>query len=275
LPTIELNENAPIGHTLINLRDTLLLHRDILEHLEQHNNKYHFKFEFIDTKSIASSSSYFLLDSHTGIIQTLKVLDVEHWCNSGDELTIFKCTNNICGPIHFRIKASLASSPSSSISLYVYHIYFDVYIKDLNEHEPEFVDGNQTVQFNVSEEIAPIKLPLGVRVAHDLDCADRFSLISYKIVWPQINTNTNKNKNTIKSEEINVKVVHDAELDLLFLVVQEPFDRELVEFVEFEVIRGKKICKVCKIITDCYESSLFCSFVKRKKHFNVFHVCSS
>ena len=217
-PSIELNENVPIGHTLVNLYESLLLQRDIALELDTH-----FRFEFLDSHDDQTFlSTYFLLDSHTGIIQTLKSLDAEHWCHRDD--LAWSCTNDKCGPLHFRIKATTTKT-NSTLVVVTYHIYFDVFIKDANEYEPEFVDGNQTVQFNVSEEISPIKLPLGVRLARDLDCADRVSLVSYKIIWPTAESKSSS----------NVKVVHDVELDLLFLVVQESFDREQVEYVEFDV----------------------------------------
>jgi len=241
LPSIELKENTPIGHLLVNLRDSLQIEPQ----------QFHFKFEFLDNHQSPSSQSnndqqesspsiksgifnaYFLLDIHTGIIQTAKVLDAQHWCdlfmsNSQSQQPCSTSTN-MCGPIQFRVKAS--SSLTNPVAV-VYHIHFDVYIKDTNEHAPEFVDGNQTVQFNVSEEIAPIKLALGVRVAQDHDCADRSFTSSSSFAMSPISYII---KSTMPSINDMIQVVYDADLALLFLLVQEPFDRERVDYVEFEV----------------------------------------
>jgi hypothetical protein len=239
LPSIELKENTPIGHLLINLRDSLQIE-------PQH---IHFKFEFLDNHPSLSSSSqsnndqpiksvifntYFLLDSHTGIIQTAKVLDAEHWCDlfmsNSQSMQPCSTSTNMCGPIQFRVKASSLTNHGAV----VYHIHFDVYIKDTNEHAPEFVDGNQTVQFNVSEEIAPIKLALGVRVAQDHDCADRsFTSSSSSFALSPLSYIIKSAMPSIFNDMI--QVVYDADLALLFLLVQEPFDRERVDYIEFEV----------------------------------------
>ena len=42
-------------------------------------------------------------------------------------------------------------------------------------------------------------------------------------------------KSTMPSINDMIQVVYDADLALLFLLVQEPFDRERVDYVEFEV----------------------------------------
>ena len=123
LPPIELNENVPIGHTLVNLHESLLHQRDATLELDTH----HFRFEFLNSND-EQQTTYFLLDSHTGIIQTLKSLDAEHWCHRDD--LAWSCINDKCGPLHFRIKATTTTTTTNTkinSTLATYHIYFDVF----------------------------------------------------------------------------------------------------------------------------------------------------
>ena len=145
--------------------------------------------------------SYFILDIYTGTIQTSKLLDLENFC----DLNICKnrafkvlnssssqhngAVNNIGAQqqqnclIEFKIKASRfayntansTTANGSSAASIVYHISFDLIIRDENEFRPEFLNrhsSQEPVRFNVSEEFAPIKLAVG-SVAYDNDCNDR------------------------------------------------------------------------------------------------------
>ena len=66
----------------------------------------------------------------------------------------------------------------------VYHITFDLILIDINEYRPEFF-RKDPLYFNVSEEFAPIKLPIG-SVAYDNDCNDRGRLF-YEVKVVKIN----------------------------------------------------------------------------------------
>lgn len=67
----------------------------------------------------------------------------------------------------------------------VYHITFDLILIDINEFKPEFLRKEQPLVFNVSEEFAPIKLPIG-SVAYDNDCNDRGRLF-YEVRVVKVN----------------------------------------------------------------------------------------
>ena len=90
LPTIELSENVPIGRTVINLRESLATVAD-----------QHFTFEFLPSQEHENEehdvTKYFLLDSHTGLIQTAKSLDAESLC-------MCHIQNEKCS-LSFRVKA--------------------------------------------------------------------------------------------------------------------------------------------------------------------------
>ena len=101
-------------------------------------------------------------------------------------------------------------------------IHFDVILTDVNEHRPEFLLATTfTYVFNVSEEIAPIKLSIG-SVAYDHDCSDRSPHTIAYIVEPAAFSSY-------------IKIVQDPDFALLFLLIEKAIDRELVDYIELSV----------------------------------------
>jgi hypothetical protein len=167
--------------------------------------------------------------------------------------------------IHRNSSSSGSGSSSSAMRDSVYHISFDLIIKDLNEYKPQF-EPRPPLKFNVTEEIYPIRLPLG-SVAYDNDCTDRGSLV-YKVnvlrvnnkpyavggetanividaeakANSNVNFNSNINPNGSLSSSVGqasvlgLSAVADQDQTLLFLHIDKPFDRELIQSVELEVI---------------------------------------
>lgn len=164
-------------------------------------------------------NSFFILDVYAGTIHTSKLLDLENFCdlslcknrllkvvNSSTTTTTNNAgesNNNPAGEnclIEFKIKATRLIYPNASSSIHnysslsiketissVYHISFDLLLRDVNEFKPEFIGRQQQlpIWFNVSEEFAPIKLAVG-SVAFDNDCNDRGRL-SYVVRVVKVN----------------------------------------------------------------------------------------
>jgi hypothetical protein len=168
-------------------------------HMHHHHN--HHLLSYI--------KNYFLLDSYTGTIHTSKSIDLENFCDlnlcqnrlvtgedsetEDDEYeepgTSWSRRENCL--IQFKIKATrhiymnrtlsvlqggsgVEAAAPASLKDAVYHISFDLVIHDQNEFRPEFTHKD-VLTFNVSEEFAPVKLPIG-SIAYDNDCNDRTKL---------------------------------------------------------------------------------------------------
>ena len=88
LKTIEVLENIPIGHTIIDLKVSLKDKK--LADASDANENFYYNFKFISNLNDKYAkhsdisnllSTYFLLDPFTGKIQTSKLLDLEHFCD--------------------------------------------------------------------------------------------------------------------------------------------------------------------------------------------------
>ena len=281
---IELNENVPIGHLVVNLKDELF--RSDSELSNQQIENYHFNFEFLTDltelrdknfykanmkQNVYLLKKYFLLDVYTGTIFTSKTLDLENFCDL--------CQINEDGKtcyIRIGVKAiryllldrQTRSKLTTNNKDAIYFISFDLIIKDINEYKPSF-DQKQPLVFNVSEEISPIKLNLGL-LAYDNDCTDR-GMLNYmtKIVkinnmtvdefirktnsknsqyqsndfyfydsnnFNQISTNSKIQNTNNNSNLFDLKIITDQDQTLLFLYTDKPFDREFVHTIELDVI---------------------------------------
>lgn len=223
LTPIEINENIPIGFLIIDLKANLDQQQQVQQQAND-ELYYTFEFvsEFGNERlDLVSSSqqhhhylfnsikSYFLLDSYTGIIYTSRSIDLENFCD------LNLCHNRLVSVedygskgsrkaknclIQFRIKATRHFYANKTVNLTekspngnylkdaIYHISFDLVIHDQNEFKPEFgqrADEENPLVFNVSEEFAPIKLPLG-SIAYDNDCDDRGGLF-YAVKVSKVN----------------------------------------------------------------------------------------
>lgn len=228
LTPVEISENVPIGHTIIDMNQNL-------EPSPTTNDTFYYNFEFINNMNDKYASdvsnilkNYFLLDPVTGKIQTSKYIDLEnfcdqHICHGGQENTKKVCS------IPFKVKASKANSS--------YHIVFDLIIKDENEFPPKF--NRKHMHLNVTEEFAPVRLPIG-SVAYDEDCTDRHALV-YSIDLVKINGKLSeeyhvKFGNKSGSNLLGLKVITDPANMLIFLYTSQAFDRELMQNVSLDVI---------------------------------------
>lgn len=88
LTTIEVLENVPIGHTIIDLKTSLNDKKSVDASSGYESFYYNFKFisnlndKYAKHSDISNLlSTYFLLDPFTGKIQTSKSLDLEHFCD--------------------------------------------------------------------------------------------------------------------------------------------------------------------------------------------------
>lgn len=254
LAPIEIVENIPIGQTIIDLKKRL---EDTDDHGPPPKSTDPTKaaplsyadFQFIDKLNGEYSSDvtnilrkYFLLDPLTGKIQTSKLIDLENFC----ELNICHSWSSeghkkVCS-IPFKIKASKQDSS--------YHVQFELVIKDDNEFAPKF--DQDLLRLNVTEEFAPIRLPIG-KVAYDSDCTDRNSL-SYSIEIQKVNgldlkeflrlSKINVEQSRAKGSNIfDLKVITDPANMLLFLYTYKPFDRELIQHLVLHVIATDRIDK--------------------------------
>jgi hypothetical protein len=231
---------------------------------------------------------YFLLDVYTGAMFTSKSLDLENFCDlcqmfddSENELDQVTASQRDTCIIELGVKATkyvlLDKNSPTPINKQnemdsVYFILFDLVIKDLNEFKPSF-DRKQPLVFNISEEIAPIRLNLGL-MAYDNDCTDR-SMLNYFIRIVKVNdvtfeefmkksatlgsstqpdfyfydpnhvnlnSNTNRNNEMLALIQINqtnifeLKVIIDPDQTLLFLYTEKPLDRELTQSIELDVL---------------------------------------
>lgn len=253
LAPIEIVENIPIGQTIIDLKKRLEDTDDQGPPPKSTDPTTaplsYADFQFIDKLNGEYSSDvtnilrkYFLLDPLTGKIQTSKLIDLENFC----ELNICHSWSSeghkkVCS-IPFKIKASKQNSS--------YHVQFELVIKDDNEFAPKF--DQDLLRLNVTEEFAPIRLPIG-KVAYDSDCTDRNSL-SYSIEIQKVNgldlkeflrlSKINVEQSRAKGSNIfDLKVITDPANMLLFLYTYKPFDRELIQNLVLHVIATDRIDK--------------------------------
>lgn len=274
LSPIELDENIPIGHLLIDLKSNLI---------DQHKNidEFYFIFEFIPElsdkysssnlhpmglSSLMSIKSFFLLDIYSGTIKTSKSIDLENFCDlnlcqnqnklvnfGANEMSLSKIFKEDC-LIQFKVKATrqlYTNKTAPQIQNYkeqVYHISFDLMIRDLNEFRPEF-DQKDHLSFNISEEFSPIKLPIG-SIAFDNDCSDRGQLF-YTVKILKVNSRpldeylkeikqflSTSNRRSSSENIFDLEIV--IEQDLLFLCTNRPFDREIHHNIELEMIASDR-----------------------------------
>lgn len=245
------------------------------------NDDFHYTFEFIEDlsdkrhsphHSLVSIKNYFLLDVYTGIVHTSKSIDLENFCdlnlcqnklvNSGSsqqtsEISFNRILRENC-LIQFKIKATRQFyANKTNHKDQIYHISFDLYIRDINEYKPEFYQ-KETLYFNISEEFSPIKLPIG-SVAFDNDCSDRAQLYysvrilkvnskpfgEYLKEVKQLLTSSNRRSSQEdllgqnRSNIFDLNVIIDQ--DLLFLHSNRPFDRELHQSIELEIVASDRL----------------------------------
>lgn len=250
---IEISENVPIGYTVVDLKANLIDHH-------KNNDEIYFKFEFFnegknhhrhqqdqqepDLNSF-NLRNYFLLDSFTGLLKTSKSLDLENFC----DLNLCSKSSKVCA-IPFKIKASkfFHTNYSTSMKVFkdsVFHILFDLVVLDINEFKPEFFEQKDVILLNVTEEFAPIRLPIG-SVASDNDCIDRNNLnyfiniikVNNQFVEHVLQQSNSKLNENIK-QTFNFSVLMDQ--TLLFLYSPRALDRELVQNIELNVIATDRI----------------------------------
>jgi hypothetical protein len=281
LTSIEINENIQIGYLINDLKANIIASSasdpNLINTLPHYDDSFYFTFEFLNdyhenNPIVAGNSNnyllqnylktYFLLDSYTGTIHTSKSIDMENFCDLNlcqnrnknfylevAEISIINNNSNKDCVIPFRVRATkhfYHNKTNQNIKESVYHISFDLIIHDLNEFSPEF-SQKEPISFNISEEFAPIKLPLG-SVAYDNDCIDRNSL-SYSVKINRINQKSVDeflkdvkslyNKDLLLKNKANLFDFHiliEQDHSLLFLYTNRSIDRELVQSIELEVI---------------------------------------
>jgi hypothetical protein len=242
---IEINENVPIGYTITDLKANLIDHH-------RNNEEIYFSFEFFDNNNNNNNNNdnnneqtdpvnsnnlrtYFLLDSHTGILKTAKSLDLENIC----DLNICQRKENGKCSIPFKIKSIKYSQLNQSKILKdsIFQISFDLILIDINEFEPEFLEQkNNLIILNVTEEFSPIKIPIG-SVAYDNDCTDRLSL-TYSVKIIKIN---DQQANSLYDEKLNFTILTDPDQMLLFLYSPKSIDRESIQKIELNVIATDRL----------------------------------
>ena len=245
LTPVEISENIPIGYLVTDLKANLVgdqFSSDDFYYTFEFANDLNEKFE----KSASNAGSqhqhqshlhhnhhllnyiknYFLLDSYTGTIHTSKSIDSENFC----DLNI--CQNRALSAsgedtgraqdclIPFKIKATRhvhLNKTGANAKEAMYHISFDLTIRDINEFKPEF-SQKEALTFNVSEEFEPIKLPIG-SIAYDNDCNDRNGLF-YSVRVNKINQKSVDDfLKEIKSHSIRFVGQHKLELIIFYLIL--------------------------------------------------------
>jgi hypothetical protein len=250
---IEIYENVPIGYQLIDLKSIMFIDQQKSSGQSDRINSY-FNFEFINDvnsnedyvnakSSLTTLKSYFILDPFAGTIQTAKSLDLENFCdlNLCQKTKIsMKNNNNPTCQIPFTIKVTRYVSNKSLISQ-TYHIVFNLLVRDINEFAPQF-EQKQALVFNVTEEFAPIKLPIG-SVAHDNDCSDRDALY-YNVKVLRINSRPAdefvSRNSELKKNDFGLYVEAKVEESLLFLCTDRALDSEEVTSIEMEIIASDR-----------------------------------
>ncbi len=231
-------ENVPIGYIIIDLKQSLQTPKSSPNSVQQ-KELFFYNFEFIENLDQKFSSdifsfikNHFILDPLTGTIQTTKFIDLEQLCDQ-----------HICH-VTAKKNCSIPLKISATFNNLNYQIIFDLVITDVNEFSPKF--EKSTIFLNVTEEFAPIRIPIG-SVASDQDCTDHSNLFYFievmKINDRPVSEFIEKVSSIQQISENNIlglNVITDPANMLLFLFTKKSFDRELIQNASLNVIASDR-----------------------------------
>lgn len=220
LDSTRIYENATIGHKIKDVKNEILKLENKpylqLNNFQLINQNYRSRNEYL-----LNINAYFIIDSLTGIIQLIKLIDLETLCNTNCNF------QNECY-LRFHLKCEYERDSFG-------YFTFDLFIDDINEHVPQFEISN--LVFNISEEISPLYIHIG-KFANDNDCYDR-NRLKYTLI---------SNDSYINSR---VKLIEDTEYQLLYLQITQSIDREVIETVRLDLIASDN-----GLVPHAYGSSL-------------------